>query len=64
MFLLFYKAKLVNYINIAALSVLLLFSAIQLPIILVEAFNPVTTNIPLIGLSIIILNNLSCKNGA
>jgi len=64
LFLLCYKVKRVNYINISALTALLLFSAIQLPIILIEAFNPVTTNIPLIGLSIIILNSLGSKNGA
>ena len=40
----FYQSKLIVYTNIIALSALLLFVAIQLPEVLIEAFNPVTTN--------------------
>ena len=44
-------------LNIYALTLLLIFVAILQPMLLVEAFNPVTTNIPLIGLSLILLNS-------
>ena len=57
-FFIFYKTKFANFLNIFLLSVLLVFAAIQLPLVLVEAFNPVTTNIPLIGLSFVILLEL------
>ena len=57
-FLIFYKTKLANFLNIFLLSVLLILAAIQFPPVLIEAFNPVTTNIPLIGLSLVVLNEL------
>lgn len=46
----FYKFKAVQLLNLIALFSLLLFAAVMTPIILVEAFNPVTTNIPLMVL--------------
>ncbi|WP_068547717.1 DoxX-like family protein [Thalassotalea crassostreae] len=55
-FLIFYKSRSIVLLNIAALSGLLLFVAILQPQLLIEAFNPVTTNIPLIGLSLVLLN--------
>ncbi len=54
-FLLFYQSRLLNYINIGAMIALLLGAGFQLPAILIEAFNPVTTNIPLAVLSLVIL---------
>ena len=48
-----YKNKMVVYLNIIALFGLLFFVALLQPQILIEAFNPVTTNIPLIGLSFV-----------
>ncbi len=46
----FYKFKAVQLLNLIALFSLLLFAAVMTPMILVEAFNPVTTNIPLMVL--------------
>ena len=56
-FIYFYKSRMVILLNIYALTLLLIFVAILQPMLLVEAFNPVTTNIPLIGLSLILLNS-------
>lgn len=53
----FYRSKPVILLNIFALIGLLLFVAILQPQLLIEAFNPVTTNIPLICLSFILLYN-------
>jgi hypothetical protein len=54
----FYRSKHVLILNIIGLISLLLFVAALQPQLLIEAFNPVTTNIPLIGLSLVLLNNL------
>lgn len=54
----FYRSKSIILLNIVALIGLLLFVALLQPQVLIEAFNPVTTNIPLIGLSLVLLNNL------
>jgi len=54
----FYKPKALVLLNIIGLIVLLLFVALLHPQLLIAAFNPVTTNIPLIGLSLILLNSL------
>lgn len=54
----FYKSRLIISLNIVALIVLLTLVAVLQPQLLIEAFNPVTTNIPLIGLSFILLNNI------
>jgi len=55
--ILFYKNTLLIRLNICALILLCLFVAIQIPSLLFEAFNPVTTNLALIGLSYILLRN-------
>lgn len=55
-FFVLYRSKLIVLLNIAALSGLLLFVVFLQPQILIEAFNPVTTNIALIGFSLILLN--------
>lgn len=54
---LMYKNKYVILSNIAALTGLCLFVAVGMPVLLIEAFNPVTTNGALIGLSIVLLRN-------
>lgn len=52
--IIFYENKRLISINILALVALCLFAAIQMPVLLIEAFNPVTTNISLIGLSYVL----------
>ena len=56
-FFFLYKERWINYMNIAALSGLLAFVALFNTHLLVGAFNPVTTNLPLIALSLVLLNN-------
>jgi hypothetical protein len=46
----FYKIKAVQLFNLIALFSLLVFAAVMTPMILIEAFNPLTTNIPLMVL--------------
>jgi hypothetical protein len=53
--IMFYKSKHIIRLNIMALVTLLVVSAVLLPSVITEAFNPVTTNIPLIVLSVILL---------
>lgn len=61
-FFIFYKNKAINLLNILALTGLLGFVAIFNSQLLGEAFNPVTTNLPLIAFSVIlILNNQALK---
>lgn len=52
--ILFYKNRPFIVFNIFALLSLCLFVAIQLPSLLFEAFNPVTTNFALITLSLVL----------
>ena len=58
LFFIFYRNKTIVYLNIIGLSGLLCFVAILQPQLLIEAFNPVTTNISLIGFSLILLVEL------
>lgn len=58
----FYRSKPLVILNILALIGLLLFVAVMQPQLLFEAFNPVTTNLGIIGLSMVLLNDL--KNDA
>jgi len=55
--LVYYKSALLIRLNIFALGTLCLFVAIQMPPLLIEAFNPVTTNLCMIGLSYILLRS-------
>ena len=55
MILAFYKNRTLILLNILALILLLAFVVVQMPSILVAAFNPVTTNLALIGLSFVLL---------
>lgn len=63
-FFLFYKSKLVNYANILALTGLLFFVALFNPHLLGEGFNPVTTNLPLIAFSIVLILNSQTSGNA
>ena len=58
LFFLFYRNKAVVLLNIIGLSGLLIFVVVLQPQLLIEAFNPVTTNIALIGFSVILLLEL------
>ena len=61
--LVFYKRAALLYLNIAALLALLFFVLIMTPPLIVEAFNPVTTNLPLIVLSLVLLHEAK-RNGS
>ena len=50
LFIWFYRIKVVQLLNLASLIGLLVFAAVMTPYILLEAFNPVTTNVPLLAL--------------
>jgi len=52
---LFYKNATLLKLNILALISLAVFVAIKMPLLLIEAFNPVTTNFTLIALSYLLL---------
>ncbi|MCY9829389.1 MULTISPECIES: DoxX-like family protein [Vibrio] len=56
-FFFFYKNRVVLLLNIIALVGLLLAVAALQPQLLIEAFNPVTTNLPLIAFTVIILTS-------
>lgn len=58
LFFVFYRNKVMVLINIIALSGLLVFVALLQPQLLIEAFNPVTTNIAIMGFSFILLYEL------
>lgn len=55
--LLFYRKVLLIYLNVFGLLALLAFVLVMTPHLMVEAFNPVTTNLPLLVLSLILLND-------
>lgn len=63
-FIAFYRVKSVVYLNIFGLVMLLIFVVFNMPSLLIEAFNPVTTNIPIIALSFVILNDINNKKSA
>ncbi|MDN3380307.1 MULTISPECIES: DoxX-like family protein [unclassified Pseudoalteromonas] len=56
-----YQSKVIIVLNIMALIGLLLFVVALQPQLLIEAFNPVTTNLPIIGLSLVLLNSLKTQ---
>lgn len=58
LFFVFYKTKLMNILNILALVFLLLSVAMLQPQLLIEAFNPVTTNLPIMVFSFVLLNEI------
>ena len=59
LFFVFYKTKLMNILNILALAFLLLSVAMLQPQLLIEAFNPVTTNLPIMVFSFVLLNEIN-----
>lgn len=61
-FFIFYRSTAVVVLNIMALMGLLGFVAALQPQLLMEAFNPVTTNLTLIGLSLVLLNEIKSAN--
>lgn len=58
LFFVLYRSKAIILIYILGLTGLLGFVAMMQPHLLIEAFNPVTTNIALIGFSLILLHEL------
>ena len=52
--IIFYKSRSLILFNILALVGLCVFVAVQWPLLLFEAFNPVTTNFALIALSLVL----------
>jgi len=56
--IIFYKNKQLVWLNIFALCGLLGAVAVMQPSLLIEAFNPVTTNVPLIALSFMWLKEI------
>ena len=52
-----YRNRAVHIANISALIFLGLYVAIRMPSLLTEAFNPVTTNLTMIGLSYLLLRS-------
>ncbi|MCB5211950.1 DoxX-like family protein [Rheinheimera aquimaris] len=56
-----YQFKVVQLLNIIGLVSLLLFAATMTPFILLEAFNPITTNIPLIVLGYYLYKESLCS---
>lgn len=61
-FFIFYQVRAVVLLNIMTLTGLLLFVAVLQPDLLIEAFNPVTTNLPLTALSIVLLQQQANSN--
>lgn len=59
LFFVLYRSKAIVLLNIIGLTGLLGFVAIMQPHVLIEAFNPVTTNLALIGFSFILLLELN-----
>lgn len=59
LFFVLYRSKVIILLNITGLTGLLGFVAVMQPHLLIEAFNPVTTNIALIGFSLILLVELN-----
>ena len=61
LFFIFYRSILINILNIAALVGLMLFVAVLQPALLIEAFNPVTTNFAIIAFSLVLIKELKTK---
>ena len=59
--IIWYQNRALIWLSILGLCGLLMFVMVMMPVVLLEAFNPVTTNLPLIGLSLILLNQLKAE---
>ena len=57
----FYRINSIILFNIFALFGLIIFVAVLQPQLLVEAFNPVTTNLMMIALSVMLFNELQAE---
>ena len=57
-----YRNRFIVASSIAALLSLIVVVAVLTPHLLFEAFNPITTNIPLVGLSLILWYNCNTTN--
>ena len=62
LFFIFYRSIFINILNIAALVGLALFVAVLQPALLIEAFNPVTTNIAMIAFSLVLIKEQKSLN--
>ena len=62
-FFIFYRNKIIILLNIVGLTGLLVFVALLQPHLLIEAFNPVTTNLTLIAFSFILLVEIKNEIG-
>ncbi|WP_310207855.1 DoxX-like family protein [Rheinheimera pacifica] len=58
-----YRLKPLLLLNIIGLTGLLLFASIMTPFVLLEAFNPITTNMPLIVLGYYLLKQHDYRDG-
>jgi len=61
-FFVLYKSNALILLNIIGMVGLLVFVVLCQSTLLIEAFNPVTTNIPLIGMSLILLKELDSNS--
>ncbi len=61
--LLFYRIRFILFANIVGLVGLVLLVAVYTPAYLTEAFNPVTTNLPVVVLSLILLQETEGTKG-
>lgn len=59
--IIFYRQRWLIKLNILALLGLLGFVMLNVPVVLLEAFNPLTTNLPVVVLSLILLHQLDVK---
>jgi len=57
-FIVWYRSMLLNIAHCLAMVGLLLFVLVMEPSVMLEAFNPVTTNLPLLALSLILIAQL------
>lgn len=57
----FYRNKPLHFLNISVLLGLLLYVVLMMPVLLIEAFNPVTTNLALVGLSVVLISNTDAR---
>ena len=60
--IIFYSSIFINILNIAALVGLALFVAVLQPALLIEAFNPVTTNLAMIAFSLVLIKEQKALN--
>jgi len=57
-----YRNRTLHMLNILALLGLLAYVVVMMPSLLLEAFNPVTTNLPLIVLSVVLISSIKSQD--